>query len=157
MAFRKAYDSTSSIEHLIYKRHTIFYIDNNFAILSGLYIFVQKFRDVAQHGLEYSSGGRGVASSNLAIPTKDKKIKTACFDLSFFSGSRQKLAFVRLAEKKESQLPQAVRLFVVWLQPNSRSRLRRRSSRNLGHISYATENGRIVKFENTIKVKFNKK
>lgn len=25
------------------------------------------------------------------------------------------------------------------------------------NISYATENGRIVKFENTIKVKFNKK
>ena len=44
-------------------------MDNNFAILSGLYIFVHKFRDVAQHGLEYSSGGRGVASSNLAIPT----------------------------------------------------------------------------------------
>jgi len=54
------------------------------------------------------SGGRGVASSNLAIPTKDKKIKTACFDLSFFSGGRQKLAFVRLAEKKERLLPQAV-------------------------------------------------
>ena len=30
-------------------------------------------RDVAQHGLEYSSGGRGVASSNLAIPTKAKR------------------------------------------------------------------------------------
>ena len=66
-------------------------MDNNFAILSGLYIFVHKFRDVAQHGLEYSSGGRGVASSNLAIPTKDKKIKTACFDLSFFQAAVKSL------------------------------------------------------------------
>lgn len=31
------------------------------------------FRDVAQSGLEYTSGGRGVASSNLVIPTEDKK------------------------------------------------------------------------------------
>ncbi len=28
------------------------------------------YRDVAQPGLEYTSGGRGAASSNLAIPTK---------------------------------------------------------------------------------------
>ena len=38
MAFRKAYDSTSSIEHLIYKSYTIFYIDNNFAILSDFFL-----------------------------------------------------------------------------------------------------------------------
>ena len=30
-----------------------------------------KFRDVAQSGLEYPSGGRGVGSSNLLIPTID--------------------------------------------------------------------------------------
>ncbi len=36
-------------------------------------------RDVAQSGLEYASGGRGVASSNLVIPTlkiKDLQNKT---------------------------------------------------------------------------------
>ena len=32
----------------------------------------QEHRDVAQSGLEYSSGGRVVASSNLVIPTERK-------------------------------------------------------------------------------------
>lgn len=31
-----------------------------------------QLRDVAQPGLEYTSGGRGVASSNLVIPTERK-------------------------------------------------------------------------------------
>ena len=34
----------------------------------------EKHRDVAQSGLEYSSGGRVVASSNLVIPTKLKAL-----------------------------------------------------------------------------------
>ena len=37
MAFRKAYNSTSSIEYLIYKSCTVFYIDNNFTILSEFF------------------------------------------------------------------------------------------------------------------------
>ena len=31
------------------------------------------FRDVAQSGLEYASGGRGVGSSNLLIPTIERE------------------------------------------------------------------------------------
>ncbi len=38
-AFRKAYDRTSSIEHLIYKSRTILYLDNNVVILSGFFLF----------------------------------------------------------------------------------------------------------------------
>ena len=33
-------------------------------------LHAQKARDVAQSGLEYTSGGRGVAGSNPVIPTK---------------------------------------------------------------------------------------
>ena len=45
----------------------------NLEITSKPYNFALAFkehRDVAQSGLEYSSGGRVVASSNLVIPTK---------------------------------------------------------------------------------------
>ncbi len=38
--------------------------------LMRLKLKVKAKRDVAQSGLEYSSGGRVVASSNLVIPTK---------------------------------------------------------------------------------------
>jgi hypothetical protein len=42
------------------------------------------FRDVAQSGLEYASGGRGVGSSNLLIPTEDKKRLSQKIDSLFF-------------------------------------------------------------------------
>ncbi len=52
-----------------------------------------RFRDVAQPGLEYTSGGRGVASSNLAIPTKSKKDQhKLCW--SFIFEGRRKLVYV---------------------------------------------------------------
>ena len=38
-------------------------------ISSAFINFVPRIRDVAQSGLEYASGGRGVGSSNLLIPT----------------------------------------------------------------------------------------
>ena len=50
----------------------------NLEITSKHYNFALAFkehRDVAQSGLEYSSGGRVVASSNLVIPTKRKALK----------------------------------------------------------------------------------
>ena len=49
----------------------------NLEITSKHYNFALAFkehRDVAQSGLEYSSGGRVVASSNLVIPTKLKAL-----------------------------------------------------------------------------------
>ena len=47
----------------------------------------QRSRGVAQPGLEYASGGRVVASSNLVTPTEDqrKEICNAGFLFSFFS------------------------------------------------------------------------
>ena len=39
-------------------------------------IFIKYNRDVAQPGLEYASGGRGVGSSNLLAPTNGKKQET---------------------------------------------------------------------------------
>ena len=62
-----------------------------FCLLSFLLIFAGH-RDVAQHGLEYSSGGRGVASSNLAIPTKAKSPDTKVSGFVF--KERQKRVFV---------------------------------------------------------------
>ena len=41
-------------------------------ISSAFINFVPRIRDVAQSGLEYASGGRGVGSSNLLIPTSKR-------------------------------------------------------------------------------------
>ena len=54
-------------------------------------------RGVAQPGLEYSSGGRGVGSSNLLIPTKENPI----FGLGFFIEIRIKFIWsLRINKKK---------------------------------------------------------
>jgi hypothetical protein len=45
-------------------------------IKNKLVILHTLFRDVAQSGLEYASGGRGVGSSNLLIPTSKIKAVT---------------------------------------------------------------------------------
>jgi hypothetical protein len=45
-------------------------------IKNKLVILHTLFRDVAQSGLEYASGGRGVGSSNLLIPTKENQALT---------------------------------------------------------------------------------
>ncbi len=45
----------------------------NICSIENKSLFLQSnYRDVAQSGLEYASGGRGVGSSNLLIPTKEK-------------------------------------------------------------------------------------
>ena len=47
-----------------------FLVENKFAQFRIMQYFCIRFlRDVAQHGLEYSSGGRVVAGSNPVIPT----------------------------------------------------------------------------------------
>ena len=38
-------------------------------------VILQRFRGVAQPGLEYASGGRVVASSNLVTPTESNGLK----------------------------------------------------------------------------------
>lgn len=43
-----------------------------FALFKRKRTFVPRFRGVAQPGLEYSSGGRVVGSSNLLTPTEWK-------------------------------------------------------------------------------------
>jgi hypothetical protein len=54
-----------------------FIVDNLICeIKNKLVILHTLFRDVAQSGLEYASGGRGVGSSNLLIPTKENQALT---------------------------------------------------------------------------------
>ncbi len=44
-------------------------------------------RDVAQSGLEYSSGGRGVAGSNPVFPTDENETVSNFFASRFFGGT----------------------------------------------------------------------
>ena len=43
-----------------------------------------QIRGVAQSGLEYASGGRVVASSNLVTPTEEKALREILRPFSFF-------------------------------------------------------------------------
>ena len=47
--------------------HFIFFVRQKF-----VYLHSERVRGVAQPGLEYASGGRVVASSNLVTPTDEK-------------------------------------------------------------------------------------
>ncbi len=53
-------------------------------------------RGVAQPGLEYSSGGRGVGSSNLLTPTKKQSHRCECSGGFCISDRCQKLASVKM-------------------------------------------------------------
>ena len=57
-----------------------------FCTIGNHFVILQRFRGVAQPGLEYASGGRVVASSNLVTPTRKQKsteleISIQCFFL----------------------------------------------------------------------------
>ena len=92
MAFRKAYDSTSLLDHLIYKSCTVFYIDNNSVILSGffcsliskllyLHILFSGCSSARFRVLVWGARGREFKSRH---PDKRQKDQNICFDLSFF-------------------------------------------------------------------------
>ena len=55
------------------------FFDKNLGIAKKIYNFATQIRGVAQPGLEYASGGRVVASSNLVTPTEDKRLKIKIF------------------------------------------------------------------------------
>ena len=44
-----------------------------FCTIGNHFVILQRFRGVAQPGLEYASGGRVVASSNLVTPTRKQR------------------------------------------------------------------------------------
>ena len=107
-------------------------MDNNFAILSGLYIFAHILSGCSSarfRVLVWGARGREFKSRH---PDKRQKDQNSMFWSFFFSGSRQKLAFVKLSEKKKGYCRRQLS-FCLLVTTKQRSRLRRRSRRNLGH------------------------
>ncbi len=67
-------------------------------------LFLQSdFRDVAQSGLEYSSGGRGVGSSNLLIPTIITSLCKKTTNTALLSFLKQSFTYVNSLISKTSK------------------------------------------------------
>jgi hypothetical protein len=78
------------------------------------YICTHIDRGVAQPGLEYASGGRGVGSSNLLTPTKEKNHHVTDMVVFCISGALKARFHKRVECKKQHPV---LWFFSLWIAP----------------------------------------